>query len=84
MIPSGTNSPPSAGIDSVIETLTTKRMIPPGTNSPRSAGIDSVIETLTTKRMVVPSHLRQVGDFLRVLRFPPQIKLSATIKLKYC
>ena len=30
------------------------------------------------------SDLRQVGDFLRVLRFPPKIKLTATIKLKYC
>jgi len=27
----------------------------------------------------VVSDLRQVGDFLRVLRFPPQIKLTATI-----
>ena len=30
------------------------------------------------------SDLRQVGGFLQVLRFPPQIKLTATIKLKYC
>jgi len=30
------------------------------------------------------SDLRQVGGFLRVLRFPPRIKLTATIKLKYC
>jgi len=28
--------------------------------------------------------LRQVDGFLRVLRFPPPIKLTATIKLKYC
>ena len=28
--------------------------------------------------------LRQVGGFLRVIQFPPSIKLSATIKLKYC
>ena len=28
--------------------------------------------------------LRQVSDFLRVLRFPPPIKLIATIYLKYC
>jgi len=28
------------------------------------------------------SDLRQVGGFLRVLRFPPPIKLTATIKLK--
>ena len=28
--------------------------------------------------------LRQVGGFLRVLRFPPSINLTATIKLKYC
>ena len=29
------------------------------------------------------SDLRQIGDFRRVLRFPPLIKLTATIKLKY-
>jgi hypothetical protein len=28
--------------------------------------------------------LRQVDRFLRVLRFPPQINLTAMIKLKYC
>ena len=28
--------------------------------------------------------LWQVGGFLRVLRFPPRIKLTATIQLKYC
>ena len=30
------------------------------------------------------SDLRRVGDFLRVLRFHPPIKLTATIELKYC
>ena len=30
------------------------------------------------------SYLRQVGSFLRVLRFSPLIKLTATIQLKYC
>ena len=30
------------------------------------------------------SDLRQVSGFLRVFRFPPPIKLTATIKLKYC
>ena len=30
------------------------------------------------------SDLRQVGGFLRILLFPPPIKLIATIKLKYC
>jgi hypothetical protein len=30
------------------------------------------------------SDLRQVGGFLRVLQFPPPIKLIATIYLKYC
>jgi hypothetical protein len=30
------------------------------------------------------SDLRRVGVFLRVLRFPPPTKLTATIKLKYC
>ena len=30
------------------------------------------------------SELRQVGGFLQVIWFPPSIKLTATIKLKYC
>jgi hypothetical protein len=30
------------------------------------------------------SELRQNCDFLRVLLFPPQITLAATMKLKYC
>jgi hypothetical protein len=30
------------------------------------------------------SDLRQVDGFLQVLGFPPPIKLTATIKLKYC
>ena len=30
------------------------------------------------------SDLRQVDGFFRVLRFPPTIKLTATIQLKYC
>ena len=30
------------------------------------------------------SDLRQVGSFLRVLGFPPQIKLTSTIQLKNC
>ena len=30
------------------------------------------------------SDLQQVGGFLWVLRFPPSIKLTATVWLKYC
>ena len=30
------------------------------------------------------SDLRQVGGFLRLLRFPPPIRLTATVYLKYC
>jgi hypothetical protein len=30
------------------------------------------------------SDLREIGGFLRVLRFPPPIKLTTTIWLKYC
>ena len=30
------------------------------------------------------SDLQQVSGFLQVLRFPPPIKLIATIELKYC
>jgi hypothetical protein len=49
MIPSGTNSPTSRGIDPVIVTLTTGWMIPTGTNSPTSRGIDPVIVIKTQK-----------------------------------
>jgi hypothetical protein len=41
-----------------------------------------VLETTFVIKFV--SDLRQVGGFLRVIRFPPSIKLTATIKLKYC
>ena len=30
------------------------------------------------------SDLRQVCGFVRVLQFPPPIKLTATMQLKYC
>ena len=40
------------------------------------------IQHYVIKKIV--SDLRQVGCFLRVLRFPPLIKLTATIYLKYC
>ena len=30
------------------------------------------------------SDLQKFGDFLRVLRFPVQIKLASTIQLRYC
>jgi hypothetical protein len=30
------------------------------------------------------SDMRQICGFLRVLRFPPPIKLTATMQLKYC
>jgi hypothetical protein len=41
-----------------------------------------VVDTTLCDKFV--SDLRQVGGFLRVLRFPPSIKLTATIYLKYC
>ena len=34
--------------------------------------------------IMVVSDLRQVGDFLPIYGFPPPIKLTATIYLKYC
>jgi hypothetical protein len=34
--------------------------------------------------MKFASDLRHVSGFLQVLRFPPPIKLIATIELKYC
>ena len=33
---------------------------------------------------VFVNDLRQVGGFLQVFRFPPPIKLTVTIYLKYC
>ena len=36
----------------------------------------------TTLKFV--SDLWQIGSFLRILGFPPPIKLTATIQLKYC
>jgi len=41
-----------------------------------------VLETTLCDKFV--SDLRQVSGFLRVLQFPPPIKLTATIQLKYC
>ena len=38
----------------------------------------------TTLCVKFVSDLRQVGCFLRVLQFPPTMKLTATIYLKYC
>jgi hypothetical protein len=44
------------------------------------------IEVYTMQHYVIKfvSDLRLVGGFLCVLRFPPPIKLTATILLKYC
>jgi hypothetical protein len=43
-------------------------------------------EVYSIKHYVIKfvSYLRQVGGFLWVLRFPPPIKQTATIELKYC
>jgi len=41
-----------------------------------------VLDTTFCDKFV--SDLWQVGGFLWVLRFPPPIKLTATMKLKYC
>jgi len=38
----------------------------------------------TTSYDKVCQFLRQVRCFLRVLRLPPPVKLTATIRLKYC
>jgi len=45
--------------------------------------ITSVLGT-TLYMMKFASNMRQVGGFLRVLRFPPPIKLTATIYLIVC
>jgi hypothetical protein len=41
-----------------------------------------VLDTTLCDQVV--SDLPQVSGFLRVLWFPPPIKLTATIQLKYC
>ena len=43
-------------------------------------------EAYSTQHYVIKfvSDLRHVGDFLWVLRFPPPLKLTATIYLKCC
>jgi hypothetical protein len=43
-------------------------------------------EVYTIQHYVIKfvSDLRQVGGFLQVLRFPPPIKLTTMIQLKYC
>ena len=41
-----------------------------------------VLDTTLCEKFI--SDLRQVGGCLRVLRFPPPIKLNVTIQLKYC
>ena len=43
-----------------------------------------VRSTWTILQIKFVCDLRQVGSFLRVLLFPPPIKLTATILLKYC
>ena len=42
------------------------------------------ISPLTLWVRTLLSDLRQVGDFLQVLRFPPSIKLTASIEFTYC
>ena len=44
-------------------------------------GLTSVYDCIS---LYGETDLRQVGSFLKVLRFPPPIKLTATIYLKYC
>ena len=40
--------------------------------------------SITRLSLIKNSDLRHVGGFLRILRFPPPIKLTCTIELKYC
>jgi hypothetical protein len=49
--------------------------------NPTHGEVDSINTTLCDK---VCQYLPQVGGFQRVLWFPPPIKLTATIELKYC
>jgi hypothetical protein len=42
------------------------------------------LSKLTTLCDKIVGDLQQVSGFLQVIRFPPPVKLSATIKLKYC
>ena len=55
----------------------TCRQIRSSINSVGSPKIDGVVDSMLV------SDLLKVGGFLRVLRFPPPIKLTAMIKLEY-
>jgi hypothetical protein len=47
--------------------------------------ISPILSMFNTDSPSAPvSDLRQVGSFLQVLLIPPPIKLTATIKIKYC
>ena len=48
--------------------------------------VNTFMETFIIPIDSVPStcDLQQIGGFLRVPRFPPPIKLTAKILLKYC
>jgi hypothetical protein len=56
-------------------------MILLSTNNLKSAVLDVFTEVICAQHNVIKfvSDLRQVSGFLRVLRFPPSIKLTATI-----
>jgi len=53
---------------------------------PITTNVVSSIPTQAIQHYVIQfvSDLRQDGGFLQVLRFPPPIKVTATIWLKYC
>jgi len=52
----------------------------------QSVTITTSVASSTLQHYVIQiiSELRQVGDFIRLLWFPPPIKLTATVWLKYC
>jgi len=56
-------------------------MILLSTNNLKSAVLDVFTEVICAQHNVIKfvSDLRQVSGFFRVLRFPPSIKLTATI-----
>ena len=68
----------------VVEFTTTCAIMPITTNVLSSNPVLGDVYSLHYYAIKFVSDLRQVVGFLRVLRFPPLIKLSATILLKYC
>ena len=60
------------------------QLAPITTNVVSSNSADGEVYSIQQYVIKFVRDVQQVGGFLRVLRFPPLIKLTATIQLKYC